>query len=79
MTFKLSSENEEELTGWNLDEREKQAEGVLNVKFNKLEQTIVEAVNIKSKFKPSAREHIEAHSWCRKCDISPSTKWWFNF
>ena len=56
-----------------------QAEGVLNVKFNKREPTIVGAVNIKSKLKQSAREHIEAHKWCRKYDVLSSTKWLFNF
>ena len=41
--------------------KEMQAEGVLNVKFNKREPKIVGAVNIKSELKQSAREHIEAH------------------
>lgn len=39
-----------------------QAKGILNVKFNKLEQTIVKAVNIKFTLKQSTREHIEVHN-----------------
>lgn len=44
--------------GWR---KEAQAGGILNVKFNGLEQT-VEAINTKSKLKQSTTEHIEAHN-----------------
>lgn len=62
-----------------MEEREVQAEGILNVKFSKLGQTTVKAVNIKAKLKQSTREHTEAHNKCRKTDILPYTKWLFNF
>lgn len=47
----------------------------------KLQQnrTMVETVNVKFKLKQSTREHIEAHSKCRKTVILPGTKWLFNF
>ena len=61
MTFKLRPEIGEELNWVKSGKKEMQAEGVLNVKFNKREPTIVGAVNIKSELKQSAREHIEAH------------------
>lgn len=77
MTFKLRPEYDEEFNWVKSGKKEMQAEGVLNVKLNKLEQTIVGAVNTKSKLKQSAESILKHISDVG--NILSCTKWLFNF